>query len=401
MTIHRAVVHTVLSRLGRDRLVVHEVTPGRADWQGVFEGGGAPPTDSVPLAATVTVHDMRAYSAVMRQGSVGLGRGYLEGWWSSDDPVTVVRILIRNMSALDRWRNRAQRIASPVSDRIRLARPRNTRHSNKADIAAHYDLGNEFFALFLDETMTYSSGVFASPDSTLADASRHKYDLLLDSLGVADQHHLLEIGSGWGGMAIRAAERSQCKVTTATISAEQLNEAQRRVRAAGFDDRVEVIDRDWRDLDGTYDRIVSIEMIEAVDWRDYDEFFATIARCLAPGGRVAIQAICVPDELWERAKNTEDFIKHYVFPNGFLPSLAAIRASLGRVSRLRMVEVNDITPHYAETLLRWRQQFMNRLDDVAQLGFDDRFCRLWEFYLAYCEAGFRERHVTVAQLTLT
>jgi cyclopropane-fatty-acyl-phospholipid synthase len=198
-------------------------------------------------------------------------------------------------------------------------------------------------------------------------------------------------------MAIRAADRG-CEVTTTTISAEQLREAQKRVANAGVGDRVTVLDHDWRDLDGTFDRVVSIEMIEAVDWRDYDDYFATIQRCLAPGGRAAIQAIVLPDDRWERAKKTEDFIRRFVFPNGHLPSVGAIDASVNRATSMRIASVDDYGPHYAETLRQWRQRFDDRLDEVAALGLDDRFQRLWRFYLAYCEAGFRERHCSVVQI---
>jgi cyclopropane-fatty-acyl-phospholipid synthase len=352
------------------------------------------------LEASVVVHDRRAYTAVFTEGSIGLGRGFVEGWWSSDDPVSVVRVLIRNMSAIDALRNRIQRITGPVADKVRRRAWHDMRRRNREDIAAHYDLGNDFFALFLDETMTYSCAVFPAPSTTLEEASQHKYDLLIDKLGLTPDHHLLEIGTGWGGLAIRAAQRSGCRVTTTTISAEQLHEARRRVIAASVGDRVTVIDQDWRDLAGVHDRVISIEMIEAVDWRDYDRYFATIERCLAPDGLAAIQAICVPDQRWERSKNTRDFIKHFVFPNGCLASVAAIEQAVTRATSMGVVDVEDFGPHYAETLLRWRQRFLARIDDAKAFGLDDRFCRLWEFYLAYCEAGFRERHCTVVQVLL-
>jgi cyclopropane-fatty-acyl-phospholipid synthase len=229
-------------------------------------------------------------------------------------------VLIRNMSPIDAVHNRLQRLSGPLTDRIRRRRWGDTRQRNRDDIAAHYDLGNDFFALFLDETMTYSCAVFPSASTSLADASRHKYDLLIDKLGLTDEHHLLEIGTGWGGLAVRAIERTGCRVTTTTISAEQLREARSRIAAAALDGRVTLLDEDWRDVSGVHDRVISIEMIEAVDWRDYDDYFATIERCLAPEGLVAIQAICAPDARWGRAKNRRDFIKHFVFPNGCLAS---------------------------------------------------------------------------------
>jgi len=387
----------VLRRTRRERLVVHERVPGRPPSTAVY--GAATVDVDVEIEATVVVRDERAYAALVQEGSIGFGRGYVEGWWTSDDPVAVVRFAIRNLSGLDRFRNRLHRLTGWATDPVRNAFPHDTRERNREDIGAHYDIGNAFFELFLDETMSYSSAVFPTWDTPLAEASRHKIDLLLDRLELGAGHHLLEIGTGWGALAIRAAERGS-RVATTTISAEQLAEARRRVAAAGLADRVELLDADWRDLDGTYDRLVSVEMIEAVDWRDYDAFFRQIDARLAPDGRAALQAIVLPDERWGRAKNTEDFIRRFVFPNGFLPSVAAIDASVRRATSMRVADVTDFTPHYAETLRQWRETFDARLPEVAALGLDERFQRLWRFYFAYCEAGFREDHVRVVQLTL-
>lgn len=389
------IARVALRRARHERLTIDERTTRRASTTVCGNRDGA-----VEVDAMARVTDDRAFGALAREGSIGLGRGFVEGWWTSDDPVGVVRFAIRNLGSVDRARNRWHGATGWATDRIRAALPRDTRERNREDIGAHYDIGNDFFRLFLDETMTYSSAVFPTEDASLAEASRHKYDLLLDKLGVVDGDHLLEIGTGWGGMAIRAASERNARVTSTTISEEQFDEARRRVASAGVADRVTLLDSDWRDLDGSYDHVVSIEMIEAVDWRDYDDFFAKIDRLLRPGGRVAIQAICLPDDRWGRAKNTEDFIRRFVFPNGYLPSVAAIGDSVDRATDLRVVEVDDITPHYAETLRRWRETFDSRVADVADLGLDERFQRLWRFYLAYCEAGFRERHVRVVQLVL-
>lgn len=385
------IVAALLTRFRSDRLIVADET-AEPRIREFGPGGG--------ITATVRVVDRRAYSAVLAEGSAGFGRGFIEGWWTSDDPVAVTRVIIRNLAGLDRMRNRWRRTTGWATDRYRRMRPRDSRRRNRDDIASHYDIGNEFFELFLDETMLYSSAVFPSLDTELADASRHKCDLLLDRLGVEPGQHLLEIGTGWGGLAIHAASRG-CEVTTTTISSEQLREARKRVADHGFTDRITLLDLDWRDLTGRFDHVVSVEMIEAVDWRDYDDFFATIERRLAPGGRVAIQAIVLPDNRWERAKNTVDFIRRFVFPNGYLPSLGAIERSLARATNLRIDSVDDFGPHYAETLRRWRERFEARIDDVAALGLDDRFQRLWRFYVSYCEAGFRERHCSVVQIVLT
>jgi cyclopropane-fatty-acyl-phospholipid synthase len=386
-----------LARARHERLVVHERIPGRRPSTRTY---GTADRSGVEVEASVVVRDERAYAALIREGSIGFGRGYVEGWWTTDDPVAVVRFAIRNLRGLDRFRDRLHRLTGWATDPIRNVLPRDTPERNREDIGAHYDIGNELFELFLDETMTYSSAVFPTWDTPLADASRHKMDLLLDRLGLRAGQHLLEIGTGWGGLAIRAAGERGVHVTTTTVSSEQLTEARRRVEAAGLADRVTLLDADWRELTGTYDRLVSVEMIEAVDWRDYDAFFRQVERRLAPGGRAALQAICLPDERWDRAKNTEDFIRRFVFPNGFLPSVAALEASVRRATSMRVVDVTDFTPHYAETLRRWRETFDARIDDVAALGLDERFQRLWRCYFAYCEGGFLEHHVRVVQLTI-
>ncbi len=391
----RRLIHALLRHMAHDHLIVRDELTDTNYGSTTTYG-----CDGGELVGEITVHDVRAYVALVTEGAIGLGRGYIEGWWDSPDPMTAVRVIIRNITPIDAARNRVHRLTGWATDRMRVALPRRGRTGNREDIAAHYDLGNAFFELFLDETMTYSSAVFASIESTLAEASLNKYDLLLTRLGVDSDHRLLEIGTGWGGLAIRAAESSGCHVTTTTISSEQLTETRRRVDAAGCADRVDLLDLDWRDLSGSFDRVISIEMIEAVDWRDYDAYFATIERCLKPDGLAAIQAICLPDNRYDRAKNTEDFIRRFVFPNGSLASIGAISKSVSRATGMQIIGVEDFSAHYAETLRRWRLRFEERLDDVRALGLDDRFCRLWRFYFAYCEAGFRERHCTVNQFVL-
>ncbi len=351
------------------------------------------------LGATIVVRDGRAWTALVTEGSIGLGRGFIEGWWHSDDPTTVVRVIINNIGTLDDLRARVAAVRNPLTDPLRRLFPRRGREGNRDDIASHYDIGNAFFSLFLDETLSYSSAVFPDATTPLADASRHKYDRLLDKLDVGPAHDLLEIGTGWGGLALRAAARGG-PVTSTTISSEQLAEARRRVEQADLAERVTLLDHDWRDLDGRFDRIVSIEMIEAVDWRDYPAFFSTLERCLAPDGMIGMQAICVPDRRYEAAKHTEDFIRRFVFPGGMLPSIAVITRTLAKHTRLQLLDVEDLSAHYAETLRRWRTTFDTNLDEIALLDLDDRFCRLWRFYLAYCEAGFLERQCTVNQLVL-
>ncbi len=394
------IMPALLSRLTEGQLTVVDHTTGTATHYGSKPVRADSGNGDDGHHAMVEVHDQRAWTALLAEGSIGFGRGYIEQWWTSPDPVAVIRLVIANIGPMDDMRNRLSSAVAPVSDRVRRLLPRSGRQRNKEQIAAHYDLGNHFFALFLDETMTYSSAVFPRPESTLAEASLHKYDLVIDALGLTADHHLLEIGTGWGGMAIRAAERTGCRVTTTTISGEQLKLARERIDAAGLGDRVTVIDRDWRDLTGNYDRVVSVEMIEAVDWRDYERFFATIERCLKPDGVAVLQAICVPGRRYQRTKNTEDFIRRFVFPGGYLPSIDAVVDAVSSATRLQMIGLNDFSAHYAETLRRWRGRFEQHRADLEGLGLDERFNRLWRFYLCYCEAGFLERHCTVNQLTL-
>ncbi len=409
----RATVLRLMDSMVHDHLEVVE-----GNWRGQFGAdvsttsgpfspdrlpGDQLPGDQLPgdqLKATIVVEDERAWVALLREGSIGLGRGYIEQWWHSDNPVDVVRIIIRNLRRLDEVRNQVSRFTRPVADRIRRVTPRAGRETNREDISAHYDLGNSFFELFLDPTLTYSSGIFPNDEATMEEASLNKYDVLIDSLGLSAEHHLLEIGTGWGGMAIRAVERTGCRVTSTTISQAQLEVARRRVDEAGFSDRITLLDSDWRDLSGQFDRVVSIEMIEAVDWRDYDLFFSTIERCLKPDGLASLQAICVPDRRYERTKNTEDYIRRFIFPGGFLPSIGAVSQAVARATGLQMVGFSDFGAHYAETLRRWRHRFDERADDIEALGLDERFRRVWRFYLAYCEAGFLERHCTVNHIHL-
>ncbi len=397
----------LLDRIERDRVVIIErggaglQTPvGESEVRAgdrITTLGAPLDLNGDQLIATLEVLDSRAWTSLVKEGSIGLGRGYFEGWWDSDDPVTVVRSIIRSLEPIDELRNRISNATGWATDRIRAALPTPGRSRNREDIASHYDLGNDFFRIFLDETLTYSSAIFPSAEAALAEGSRHKYDRLLNKLGVSSDHSVLEIGTGWGGFALRAVDTTGCRVTTTTISKEQLKEATHRVGLAGRSDDVTLLDSDWRDLEGRYDRVVSIEMIEAVDWRDYDNYFATIERCLEDDGLAAIQAICVPDRRYERTKNTEDFIRRFIFPGGFLPSIGAITKSVSSATRMQVIDVEDLSAHYAETLRQWRQTFDSRLDEVYALGLDERFVRLWRFYLAYCEAGFLERHCTVNQ----
>jgi cyclopropane-fatty-acyl-phospholipid synthase len=348
--------------------------------------------------ATVQVNSPRFWPLLLR-GSRGLADAYIEGLWDSPDLTPVIRVAARNVTALDRWRRRVApaRVPFQLARGIRVA---NTPVRSRRDIAAHYDLGNELFELMLDETMMYSSAYFPTRTATLAQGSLAKLELVCERLELGPDDHLLEIGTGWGGLAVHAASTRGCRVTTTTISREQYQHAQQRVRTEGLEDRVTVLCEDYRDLRGAYDKLVSIEMIEAVGWRDFGTFFRRCSELLAPDGAMLLQSIVIDDRAYEVEKASQSFIRSYIFPGGCLPSLEVIAHCVARRTDLRTVGLEDLTPHYAETLRRWRGNFDAASTQLEQLGYDERFRRLWRLYLAYCEAGFSERRIGVVQMLL-
>lgn len=347
-------------------------------------GSGAP----VRLA----IHDAAFFRRMATRGKLGLGESYTAGEWDAEDLVAFFEFLLRNA---DRAAARHPGIRRILDLRPRLRR-RNGPVRARRNIAYHYDLGNELFALMLDETMTYSCAVFDEPELSLADAQRAKYERLARLLELGSEDHLLEIGCGWGGFAQYAAERHGCRVTGVTISHAQAAFARERTRGLP----VEILERDYRVLDGTYSKVVSIEMIEAIGADQFGTFFATIDRVLAPGGRAAVQTILVPEQRWERYRRSPDWIERYVFPGCLIPSLEALTRAAARSSRLGVYGVDEIGEHYAETLRRWRANVHERIDEVRRLGYDRRFERTWDFYLAFCEAAFRTRALRDAQLLL-
>ena len=369
-----------------------------------FEGGGMP--GARPQAsgtgepdATVVVHDQRTWAALVRRGSRGMAESYIAGWWDTDDLTAVVRVALRRTAGLRRFLDTMARRSGGLAAAAQRLRPP-SKHRDRENIAAHYDLSNEFFALMLDPTMAYSCGFFADEGTSLEAAQVAKFEMIAAKLRLGPEDHVIEIGTGWGGFAIHAAAQHGCRVTTTTISEAQRSLAEKRVAEHGLSDRVTVLGEDYRDLQGRYDALVSIEMIEAVDWRRHDQFFATCARLLTDQGRMALQAITIEDASYERAKLHDDFIRAMVFPGGCLPSVSTIAASVARTSNLRIVDLEDIGPHYAETLRRWRANLEARRPAVEALGFDDRFWRFWTLYLCYCEAAFIERHVSDVQVVL-
>jgi cyclopropane-fatty-acyl-phospholipid synthase len=275
---------------------------------------------------------------------------------------------------------------------------KNTRKGSRENILAHYDLGNEFYALFLDDTMTYSCGIFESQDSSLKDASEAKYDRICRKLRLQPGVHILEIGTGWGGFAVHAAQNYGSRVTTTTISDEQHRFAQNRIKAAGLENQITLLKKDYRDLGGQFDRLVSIEMIEAVGHHYYETFFGKCSQLLKNEGLMALQAITIGDQIFDRHKRSVDFIKRYIFPGSCIPSITAIINAIAAATDLRLVHLEDITPHYARTLAEWRRRFFARIDTVKQQGYSETFIRMWEYYLCYCEGGFAERYIGDVQV---
>lgn len=369
------------------------------DALGRHELGRSAPDQGEPLDATITVHDARAYRRVALGGSVGAAEGYIDGFWTSDDLVSLLRIFARSMdaaNALDQGPSWLPRLRYRWQHRQR----KNTRPGSRRNIHAHYDLGNELFALFLDDTMTYSCGIFESPHATMREASIAKLDRICQKLELGPGDRVLEIGTGWGSFAIHAATRYGCHVTTTTISARQHALATERVRALGLDDRITLLLRDYRDLDGTYDKLVSIEMIEAVGHDYLDAFFGLCCQRLRPQGLMLLQAITMRDQRYDQARRDVDFIRQYIFPGSVIPSITAMLDSLTRATDMRLVHLEDITPHYARTLAAWRARFHEHGDEVRALGYDEPFIRLWDYYLALCQAGFAERYTGNVQMLL-
>jgi len=357
-------------------------------------------TADFPLTASVSVHDPRFYKAVLSKGTIGSGESYMAGFWSSDNLTHVIRIILRNQMVMQGLDSGWSRISAPLYNLYHFLR-RNNRRGSRKNITAHYDLGNTFYSLFLDDTLTYSSGIFETDTSSLADASIAKYDRICRKLDLTSDDHVLEIGTGWGGYAIHAARNYGCRVTTATISKKQFAVAKQRVAEAGLADRVNILLKDYRELSGTYDKLVSIEMIEAVGHQYYPTFFKTCSDLLKPHGMMAIQAITIGDHLYDQHKFSVDFIKRYIFPGSCIPSIAALHRAMAKSSDLRLFHMEDITPHYARTLHLWRERFFNNIEQIRKLGYPEAFVRMWDFYLAYCEAGFAERYIGDVQMVFT
>jgi cyclopropane-fatty-acyl-phospholipid synthase len=370
----------------------------------LVEGGasrvfGAAEPGEEPLRTTITVRDADMYRQMALNGSVGAAEAYMDGLWECSDLTALVRIFVRNRDLLDRMEGGLARIGGALM-RAWHARRRNSRGGSKRNIADHYDLGNDLFRLFLDESMMYSAGIHLAADEPLEAAQFRKLERICRKLALSPSDHLVEIGTGWGGMALHAAKHHGCRVTTTTISKEQHALAVERIAAAGLSDRVTVLLEDYRDLKGRFDKLVSIEMIEAIGHQFLDTYFAKVSALLAPHGLGLIQAITIEDHRYERALRNVDFIQRYIFPGSFIPSIAAMAGAMARATDLKIFHLEDIGPSYAVTLRQWRERFDARLDQVRALGYPERFVRMWHFYLAYCEGGFIERSIGDVQLLL-
>lgn len=357
-------------------------------------------TENSPWSVTAQILDPAFYRDVVFNGTVGSGEAYMAQRWRCDDLTTLIRILLRNRNVISGIDSGLAKITGPLRRWFHLRR-KNTKHGSKKNIAEHYDLGNTFFQTFLDETLMYSCAIFEEESTSLFDGSIAKNDRICRKLQLGPGDHLLEIGTGWGGFALHAATNYKCKITTTTISEKQFAFATQRVRDAGLQDQITVLKSDYRLLTGVYDKIVSIEMLEAVGWEYFDTYFNTCAKLLKPDGMMLLQTITIQDQLYDNYRRSVDFIQRYIFPGGCLPSVEAIATSIRSASDFRIFHLEDLTPHYAQTLRHWRDRFFAKLETVRQLGFDDRFIRMWEFYLCYCEAAFEERATGVCQALLT
>jgi cyclopropane-fatty-acyl-phospholipid synthase len=357
------------------------------------------PAKEADISAHIIVHHPSVYRDVLFNGTVGSGEAYMRGSWTSPNLTHVIRLMCSNMDMLCKINRGWSKFNAMIARSIHKFRS-NNKNNARLNISAHYDLGNDFFSLFLDPTMMYSSAIYPSCDSTLEEAAIYKLEHICQRLQLNEGDHLLEIGTGWGGMAIYAAQNYGCRVTTTTISKEQYKHTLELVKLTGLEDKVTVLLDDYRDLDGRFDKLVSIEMIEAVGREYYQQYFSTCSRLLKDDGLMLIQAITMPEQRYQQSIDSADFIQRYIFPGGDLPSLKVMSQHIGEDTNMQIAGVEDITLDYARTLKQWRTVFFDQMSAVKALGYDDVFIRMWDFYLSYCEGGFRERTINTLQLLI-
>ncbi len=387
----RNAVMSLLNKLQHARITILENN------RRFVSGKAAAPSS---LQAEITIHHSRFYSRLLFGGSIGAAEAYMEGLWSADDLTTVMRIMALNQPVFNEMEKGLARLTSPLFRFYHFAR-KNTKVGSRRNILAHYDLGNDFYALFLDPTMTYSCGIFEHERSTLEEASIAKYDRICRKLMLKPGDKVLEIGTGWGGFALYAAQNYDVHVTTTTISDAQHRYARERFRKADLQDRITLLKKDYRDLEGQFDKLVSIEMIEAVGHQYFDAFFSACSQLLRDDGMMVLQAITIQDQEFQRYIHSVDFIKRYIFPGGCVTSITAMASSIARATDLKLFHLEDITPHYARTLREWRKRFFDNIQKVRALKFPETFIRMWEYYLCYCEGGFTERYIGDVQMLLT
>ncbi|MDP1932824.1 MAG: cyclopropane-fatty-acyl-phospholipid synthase family protein [Gammaproteobacteria bacterium] len=385
----RSFVLGVLSQLRTGRIIL--------DDEGKQQCYGEDNPDA--LTAHIQVLSQEFYTDLVRGGSIGCGESYMHQNWTSNDLITLVRVIVLNLHVLDGVdgeRSWFKRLATRTMHRLNA----NSREGSRRNISAHYDLSNTFFAQFLDSTMMYSAAIFPTDATPLHEASLNKLTHICERLQLKPEDHLLEIGTGWGSLAIHAASRYGCRVTTTTLSQQQFMFAEQRIREAGLQDRIKLLLKDYRDLDGEYDKLVSVEMIEAVGHEYYANYFGKCSSLLKADGLMLIQAITISDQRYEKAKYAVDFIQRYIFPGGCLPSNSVIAHHVSKDTDMQIIGLEDITRDYALTISHWRHNFLDRSREIQALGFTTEFMRMWDYYLAYCQGGFMERVIHTAQILI-
>jgi len=387
----RTSLFRLLSRIEGGLMVV---TEGNS----VSRFGTPDPHGELPdLHVSITVHNPAFYRLVLLKGSIGAGEAYMLGFWDSSDLTAAVRLMCRNMAQVERMDGGLTSLGLLVQ-RFRHWLSPNSPSGSRRNVRAHYDLSNDLFEYFLDSRMMYSAAIYPDNNSDLEAASKFKLHEVGRKLELEPADHVLEIGSGWGGMAIYLAETFGCRITTTTISRQQFDYVNRQVSRRNLEQKITVLDKDYRELDGHFDKLVSIEMVEAVGQRYLSTYFRQCNDLLKRGGKMLLQAITIPEQRYDYAKRNVDFIQRYIFPGGSLPSVEAILSTTGKFTNLQVARLDDIGQHYARTLGDWHTRFMRDPERVRQLGFDDVFIRLWQFYLCYCEGGFRERAISTSQI---
>ena len=388
----RQIVFAVLERI-EDGLI--EVQEGEQTY--TFGKALGPESTKESINARIIIIDANTYVDFVKGGSIGVAQAYIDNKWQSDDLTKVIQLFARSQKLTDKLEKRMAWITK-IKHSLFHRRNKNSQSGSKKNILAHYDLGNELYERFLDPTMMYSSAIYPNEQATLEQAQQHKLDTICQKLDLTEKDHLLEIGTGWGGLAIHAAKHYGCKVTTTTISDAQHEYTEKLVKELGLDDRITLLKKDYRDLTGTFDKLVSIEMIEAVGYEYMDSFFKQCNARLKEGGKMLVQAITIADQRFDSYLNNVDFIQRYIFPGGFLPSVSLISKQFRDNTDMVIEGLEDIGIDYAKTLADWRTAFHHSWEELTQFGYDDTFKRLWLYYFAYCEGAFLERSTSAVQV---